>query len=143
MDYRDHKLPLSQAMSFFRAIRDEDSFTVLWELAAHSPKPLPFESIRKTFGAEPRYLLEVLSRLHHLGVATKAGRQWTVSLWAKSNLEYLEDLMKDVQIEVAQTVAPVMEMYANDAVTVATLDGFWIAAASQVTGQDRSSTPPP
>ncbi len=81
--------------------------------------------------------------LHHLGVATKAGRQWTVSLWAKSNLEYLEDLMKDVQIEVAQPVAPVMEMYANDAVTVATLDGFWIAAASQVTGQDRSSTPPP
>ncbi len=143
MEYREHTLPLPQAIHFFSAIRDEDSFTILWELAAHSPKPLPFETIRKTFGAEPRYLLEVLNRLHHLGVATKAGRQWTVTYWAKSNLEYLEELMKDVQIEVAQPASPIMQMYANDAVTVATLDGFWTAATSQVTGQDRSGVPTP
>jgi hypothetical protein len=81
--------------------------------------------------------------LHFLGVATKAGRQWTVSYWAKSTLEYLEELMKNVQIEVAQPVSPIVGMYANDATAVATLDGFWMAATSHVTAQARSGATPP
>ncbi len=134
MESREYTLP----DLFFRAIRDEDSFTILWELAEHSPAPVPFESIRKTFGADPRYLLEVLDRLHHLGVATKAGRQWTVSHWAKSSLEYLEEIMKDVQIEVVQPVSSTMGIYASEALGVGTLDGFWTASSSQITAHDRS-----
>jgi hypothetical protein len=135
MEYLEPTLP---ALRFFQAIRDEDSFTILWELAEHSPAPVPFESIRRTFGANPRYLLEVLDRLHHLGVATKAGRQWTVALWAKSSLEYLEKIMKDIQIEVAQPISAYMGIYASEALEVATRDGFWTESTSQVTAQDRT-----
>src|SRR5271170_7540597 len=97
------KAPLrpSQAVSFARATRDEDCFTIFWELAEYSPKPVSFETIRKTFGAHPAYLLEILSRLRDLGIATKAGKQWTVTAWAKSGLEYLESVMKDYQVKVA------------------------------------------
>jgi hypothetical protein len=141
MEYDDRTLPILRAITFFRAIRDDDSFTVLWELAAHSPAPVPFESIRKTFGADPRYLLEVLSRLRQLGVATKAGQQWTVCDWAKSSLEYLEELMKNVQIEVAQPVSPVLGIYANDPLEVATLDGFWVGSTSQITARSGTLSP--
>ena len=135
MEFREHTLPDMTAIRFFKAVRDEDSFTILWELAEHSPTPVPFESIRKTFGADPRYLMGVLDRLYCLGIATRAGRQWTVTHWAKSSLEYLEDLMKDIQLEVEQPASAVMGIFANDALEVATRDGFWIASASQVSPQ--------
>ena len=128
------------AILFFRAVRDEDSFTILWELAEHSPTPVPFESIRKTFGTSPQYLTEILNRLNHLGVATKAGRQWTVTNWAKSNLETLEEFMKDIQVEVAEPVSFDTGMYASDASQVATQNGFWVGSTSQVTAGDSFGT---
>jgi hypothetical protein len=138
MEFRERTLPEMTAIRFFKAVRDEDSFTIFWELAEHSPKPVPFESIRRTFGASPQYLMDVLYRLHHLGIATKVGRQWTVTHWAKSSLENLEEIMKDVQVEVAQPVSPIMGVYGSDALAVGTLDGFWTASTSQVTAQSRS-----
>lgn len=136
MEYTARALPYAKTVSFFRAVRDDDSFTVFWELAAHSPSPVPFESIRRTFGADPKYLSEVLHRLQHFGVVTKTGRQWTACHWAKLTLEYLEEIMKDVQIEVAQPDSSEVEIY-TDALQVATHDGFWMAATSQVTAGDR------
>jgi hypothetical protein len=136
-------LPFSQALSFVNAIRDNDCFTVFWELAEYSPEPVPFEKIRKTFGAHPVYLLKILDRLHRLGIARKAGRQWTVTGWAKSNLEYLEIIMKDFKVEVAEAVSPFMGVYASNATEVATLNGFWSASTTQVTAQDSSGSTAP
>ena len=89
MEHVEHLLPFSRAVNFFHAIQNEDCFTIFWELAEYSPKPVPFETIRKTFGAEPKYLMEVLNRLQHLGIARKTGRQWIVCDWAKTSLGYL------------------------------------------------------
>jgi hypothetical protein len=140
MEDRDHEYVLSapRAIAFFRAIRDDDCFTILWELAERSPKPVPFESIRRTFGAEPRYLLQVLSRLQHLGVAAKEGRQWTVCKWAKSSLEYLEDIMKNVTIEIAQPSTSSPEVYALPE-DVGTRNGFWRGSTSPSTALSQSS----
>jgi hypothetical protein len=137
METERESLSLSKAIGFVRAIRDYDCFTIFWELVEYSPEPVSFETMRRTFGARPAYLLEVLGHLHRLGIARKAGRQWTVTGWAKSNLEYLETVMKDFQVEVAQPVTPSTEVFANDASEVATLNGFWVASASLVTAPDR------
>lgn len=136
MQYVKNQLPLRKAISFFHAVRDEDCFTILWELAESSPKPIPFESMRRTFGADPRYLSEVLDRLQNLGIATKAGRQWTVYNWAKTTLEYLEEAMKDVRIEVTEANSPGAGTYTND-FAVGTQNGFWIGVAPEVTAYDR------
>jgi hypothetical protein len=139
MQYEKTPLPLRKAISFCHAVRDEDCFTIFWELANSSPEPVPFENICRTFGADPRYLWEILGRLLYLGIATRAGHQWTVCDWAKTTLDQLEETMKDFQIEIAQPESIEVGTYANNALQVATLNGFWIASASQVTAQDRSA----
>jgi len=136
MEHTEHLLSFPRAVSFFQAVQDEDSFTIFWELAEYSPTPVPFETICRTFGAEPRYLTAVLGHLQRLGIARKTGRRWTVYDWAKTSLEYLEEMMKDTQIEVAQPVSFGMGIYETDALEVATHDGFWVGVASQVTGGD-------
>ncbi len=136
MERANNLLSLPKALSFFRAVQNEDCFTIFWELADYSPEPVPFETICRTFGAEPKYLATILERLQRWGIARKAGRQWTVHEWAKTTLDNLEEMITNTQIEVARTASFGIEIQATNALEVATYDGFWVGDTSQVSGGD-------
>lgn len=132
----NNPLSLPKSLSFFRAVQNQDCFTILWELADYSPVPVPFETIRRTFGAEPTYLASILERLLHWGIARRAGRHWTVHKWAKTTLDSLEEMIANMHVDVAQTGSFGTQIQASTASEVATNDGFWIGVASLVSGDD-------
>lgn len=136
MDQVENFRSLARVTSFFQAVQDDDCFTIFWELAEYSPKPVPFESIRKTFGADPHYLTKVLDRLRQLGIAKRSGRHWTVCDWAKASLDYLEKVTADTEVLLAQTASSGVQVHAANPVSVATYDGFWVGVTSHVSGRD-------
>jgi len=123
--------------NFFRAVRDEDSFTILYELA-YWDTPASVEKLAYTFGASTKSILQILARLRRLRVATKTGTRWALYPWAKTMLQDLEDRLATVPFKAAETT----ESSDSDisviaqAADVGTYNGFWIASASQVTVLD-------
>jgi hypothetical protein len=132
----------SQLLSFSRAIRDEDSFTILYELA-YSERPVSVESLRKTFGADFKHVATILERLELLGSVTEKGHAWSICAWAKAALMNLEECLENLQIEVSETRSASLDDSASKpddivgAVETGTMNGLWIATASRVTAFDR------
>jgi hypothetical protein len=135
----------ARTSSFFRAIRDEDNFTILYELA-YSKQPVSIEMLRKTFGADLKYVAVILAQLERLGVVAQRGRAWVISEWAKLTLKFLEERLENLQVELAETTSAsldVSDSRPQDIVSavggVGTNNGFWVATASRITVLDRKT----
>ncbi len=129
----------TQIQNFFRSIRDEDSFTIVYEIA-HTHDPVAIEDLCRTFGAEAGYLKGILLRLDRLGVITKAGKRWTIHAWAKATLEFLEERIETAELEVPETSSDSATINCIPEATISvppgTCNGLWTGAVSHVTAAD-------
>jgi len=129
------ELVQSQRLALSRAIRDEDSFTIFYELA-YSEAPVSSEALSKTFGADLGYVSSVLTRLQRLGIAAKRtrGGRWQVREWAGQALKSLESLFENYQFDVQETHSTQTEIslggFASGSADAATYNGLWVAAGS-------------
>jgi hypothetical protein len=117
---------------FVRAIGDEDSFTLLYELT-HREQPASVEFLAREFGADAAHVLEVLGRLERLKVVGRLGKRWVASSWAGLMLRDLEESLAAVLLEAveASTVSASVSLIGE--ATVATYNGFWTAGVSPIT----------
>jgi len=139
MDQTPPELRDKQLRNFFRALRDDDHFTIVYELA-YNEKPVTIEALSHIFGASLSCISGILSWLLSLGVAVKVGKRWMISPWARAALQFLE--------EYANTIVPEVSEPKSDSVTVGvissatilepgTYNGLWTASTSRVTASDR------
>ena len=117
---------------FSRAIRDEDSFILLYELT-HREQPVSVEFLAREFGAGASYILEVLGRLERLKVAGRLGRSWAASSWAALMLRDLEESLAAVQLETMEASTASSNISLIGEATVATYNGLWTAGVSSIT----------
>jgi hypothetical protein len=82
------ELDISRTEKLWRALRDEDSFTLFYELT-YSDHPVAIETLQKTFGASLDYIQSILMDLQRLGIVIKRGSQWTVIAWAAETVKAL------------------------------------------------------
>lgn len=129
----------TQPRNFFRATRDEDHFTIVYELA-HSEEPVTVEALGRTFRANMGYVSGILSQLRRLGIAAKVGRRWVISSWAREMLHFLEDYTKTVTPEAPEPLSDSFTLELNPVIPASgpgTYNGLWTGVASQVTVADR------
>lgn len=126
------QLEQSQRAAVSRAIRDEDSFTLFYELA-YSQSPVSSEALSRMFGANLGYVSSVLSRLQRLGIVSKRerGGGWQVRDWAAAALKSLEQALENFQLDVQETRSTATEtsLRASSADS-ATYDGLWMGSFS-------------
>jgi hypothetical protein len=117
---------------FFRAIRDEDGFTLLYELT-YREQPASVEFLAREFGADAAYILEVLGRLERLKVAGRLGRRWVATSWAGKMLRDLEESLAVVRLEAVEASTVGANVSLMGEATVATYNGLWTAGVSPIT----------
>jgi hypothetical protein len=131
-------LSANQLISFSKALADQESFTVMYELV-HSSKPITFEGLRKTFGADPTDIGRILTRLVQLGIAEKRGQAFVAGVWAAQALDFLEQALSTPHLEENVDCAAggggidvVMGSAAAQGSLTATMNGAWVASIVNV-----------
>jgi hypothetical protein len=132
-------LSTNQLISFSKALADPGSFTLLYELV-HSPNPITFEGLRRTFGADPTEIARILARLVQLGVAEKRGQAFIANPWADRALNFLEEALSTPHLEENVACAAeaggievsMQESAATQGFGTATFNGAWTASVVNV-----------